>query len=132
MTINILIADDHDQVHQQVKFLLSSEENFQLIGAAKTGQEALQMARALRPDMVLMDIRMPGMNGIEAACQLKTEMPKLKVLFLTNYDLEIYRDVAKACGASAYILKGSMFNSLIPAIQEISKTGGLNVFLNPD
>ena len=114
--IRILVADDHENLHQQVKFLLSSLEHVSLVADAYSGREAIQLTRQYRPDLVLMDIRMPGMNGFETAHQLKVEYPKLIVIFLTNFDLEIYRDEAAAIGASGYVLKDNMFNTLLPAI----------------
>jgi DNA-binding NarL/FixJ family response regulator len=116
--INILIADDHIMVHQQIKFLFSSEMDFEVVGEARSGQEAVQMTRELCPDVVLMDIRMPGISGIEAARLLIADLPELKIIFLTNYDLDAYREAAAAIGASDYILKETMFKTLVPAIQE--------------
>jgi DNA-binding NarL/FixJ family response regulator len=121
--IKVLIADDHKTVHQQVKSLFSAAKNIQVVSDAKTGEEVLQLARELRPDVVLMDIRMPGMNGIETARLLKAEMPKLKIIFLTNYDLDLYREAASASGASGYILKETMFKTLLPAIQAAIRAG---------
>ena len=90
-----------------------------MVGEVATGQEALANAEALKPDLVLMDVRMPGMNGITATRLLKVQQPDLRVIVLSVYDLKEYKDAALASGASAYVIKKGMIEELIPAIRNV-------------
>jgi len=113
----VLIVDDDMRFRRYVKELFSSEEDLQIIGEAANGKEAVRKAKELQPALVLMDISMPWISGLDAARQLKKIMPKLAVIFLTIYDLEGYREAAMARGACAYVLKKDMMEELIPAIR---------------
>ncbi|MEW6263715.1 MAG: response regulator transcription factor [Thermodesulfobacteriota bacterium] len=119
--IKTLITDDDARFRLFIKGILSQDLEIDFIGEAENGQEAMLKAGELRPDLVLMDVRMPGMNGLESTRLLKKAMPDLKVIMLTNYNLEEYRDAAKAAGADDYILKKCINMDLIPAIKEIFK-----------
>ena len=114
-----LIVDDDGSFRRRVKGLLASERDIEVIGEAADGQEAILKARELEPDLVLMDVRMPGMNGVNATRQLKNEMPELKVLILTIFDLQEYREAAMASGASGYVIKKSLIEELMPAIRDV-------------
>jgi len=114
-----LIVDDDGSFRRRVKGLLASERDIEVIGEAADGQEAIVKARELEPDLVLMDVRMPGMNGVNATRQLKNEMPELKVLILTIFDLQEYREAAMASGASGYVIKKSLIEELMPAIRDV-------------
>jgi DNA-binding NarL/FixJ family response regulator len=116
--ISVLVVDDHENLHQQVNFLLSSDEDIRLVADAYSAQEAILLAKRFSPDVILMDIRMPGQSGIEAARQIKADMPDLKVIFLTNFDLDVYRQEAAAIGVAGYILKENMFHTLLPAVKK--------------
>ena len=111
----VLIVDDDMRFRRFVKELFSSEEDFQIIEEAANSQEAILMAKELKPDLVLMDISMSRMNGLDATHRLKEIMPKLAVIILTIHDLDEYREAAMASGASAYVLKKAMMEELIPA-----------------
>jgi len=113
----VLIVDDDIRFRRFVKELFSSEEDLQIIGEAADGQEAILVAKELEPDLVLMDITMPRMNGLDATRRLKKIMPELMVIILTIHDLDQYREAALASGASAYVLKKTMMEELIPAIR---------------
>jgi DNA-binding NarL/FixJ family response regulator len=113
----VLIVDDDMRFRRFVKELFSSEEDLQIIGEAADGQGAILMAKELEPDLVLMDITMPRMNGLDATRRLKKIMPELVVIILTIHDLDQYREAALASGASAYVLKKTMMEELIPAIR---------------
>ena len=113
----VLIVDDDIRFWRFVKELFSSEEDLQIIGEAKDGQEAILKAKELKPDLVLMDISMPRMNGLDATHQLKRIMPELVVIILTIHDLEEYKVAATTSGAYDYILKKSLMEDLIPAIR---------------
>lgn len=118
-TTRTLIVDDDGSFRRRVKGLLASERDIEVIGEAGDGQEAILKARELEPDLVLMDVRMPGMNGVNATRQLKNEMPELKVLILTIFDLQEYREAAIASGASGYVIKKSLIEELMPAIRGV-------------
>ena len=113
----VLIVDDDIRFRRFVKELFSSEEDLQIIGEAADGQEAILMAKELEPDLVLMDITMPRMNGLDATRRLKKILPELVIIILTIHDLDQYREAALASGASAYVLKKTMMEELIPAIR---------------
>ncbi len=117
-----LIVDDDGSFRRRVKGLLASERDIEVIGEAGDGQEAILKARELEPDLVLMDVRMPGMNGVNATRQLKNEMPELKVLILTIFDLQEYREAAMASGASGYVIKKSLIEELMPAIRGVLRS----------
>jgi two-component system invasion response regulator UvrY len=113
-----LIVDDNANFRQQVKEFLAFESDIEVIGEAANGQEAILRARELKPDLVLMDVRMPGINGIDATRQLKDEMPELKVIIVTVFDLQQYKEAAMASGANGYIAKGSVIEELVPTIRD--------------
>jgi len=117
--IRALIVDDDAGFRQRLKELLASEPDIIIVGEAARGQEAIQKARELRPDLVLMDVRMPGLNGVSATRQLKEEMPEAKVIMLSVFDLPEYREAAMASGASAYVVKKSVVEALVPTMREI-------------
>jgi DNA-binding NarL/FixJ family response regulator len=113
----VLIVDDDMRFRRYVKELFSSEEDLHIIGEATNGKEAVAKAKELKPTLVLMDISMPWMSGLDATRQLKKIIPKLAVIILTIHDLEGYREAAMARGACAYVLKKDMMEELIPAIR---------------
>jgi DNA-binding NarL/FixJ family response regulator len=119
-----LIVDDDASFRRRVKELLASEPDIEIAGEAADGQEAILKARELKPDLVLMDVRMPGTNGISATRQLKDEMPELKVIILTIFDLEEYREAAMASGASGYVVKKCLIEELVPAIRQVVSGDG--------
>jgi DNA-binding NarL/FixJ family response regulator len=112
-----LLVDDNAGFRRSMKEFLALEPDIEVVGEAADGREAILKARELRPDLVLMDVRMPGMSGIDATRQLKDEMPELKIIILTIFDLQAYRDAAMASGANGYVTKGSLFEELLPAIR---------------
>jgi DNA-binding NarL/FixJ family response regulator len=113
----VLIVDDDIRFRRFVKELFSSEKALHIIGEVEDGQEAILKAKEFKPDLVLMDISMPGMNGLDATRLLKAIMPELVVIILTIHDLEEYKVAATASGAYDYILKKSLMEDLIPAIR---------------
>jgi len=117
--IKTLIVDDNAGFRRRVSELLISESDIEVVGEAADGREALRKARQLKPNLVLMDVRMPGLNGIDATAQLKREVPETKVIILTRYDLEEYRKAVAASGASGYVVKKTVLETLLPTIQEI-------------
>jgi len=117
--IRTLIVDDHADFRRRLKEFLASEPEIEVVGEAGDAQEAILKARELQPDLVLMDVRMPGINGISATRQLKDEMPELKVLMLSLYDIDEYRKAALDSGASGYVVKIKLVQELIPAIRAV-------------
>ena len=117
MTIRILIADDHDVVRQGLQMFLSDDPELEIVGEARNGAEALEMARELRPDVILMDILMPVMDGITAITQVRKELPDTEVIALTSV-LEDAKVVgAVRAGAIGYLLKDTQGDELCNAIK---------------
>jgi len=122
--IRILIVDDHATFRRHVKEFLVSEPDIKVIGDAGDGKEGLLKARELKPDVVLMDVRMPGISGIDATRRLKDEMPEVKVIMLSLFDVREYREAAIAAGAKGYVVKESLIKELVPAINGLLSVGG--------
>jgi DNA-binding NarL/FixJ family response regulator len=109
----VLLVDDDVRFIKRVRQFLASETELEIVGEAGDGQEAIVKARELRPDLVLMDIRLPEMNGLEVTRRLKAEIPALTVVILTIFDLQEYREAAVASGASAFVPKRDMQTRLL-------------------
>lgn len=128
-SIRVLIADDHAIVRDGVRALLALSEDITVVGEAANGQQAVELARTLGPDVILMDIAMPGLGGLEATIQIRKDNPQAKILVLTQYeDREYIRRFLKA-GVSGYVLKKAAGAELTTAIRAVSR-GGL--VLDPD
>jgi two-component system response regulator NreC len=128
-SIRVLIADDHAIVRDGVRALLALSEDITVVGEASNGQQAVELARTLRPDVILMDIAMPGLGGLEATIEIRKDNPQAKILVLTQYeDREYIRRFLKA-GVSGYVLKKAAGSELTTAIRAVSR-GGL--VLDPD
>jgi two-component system response regulator NreC len=121
MPIRILLADDHSILRAGLRVLLNAEPDFDVIGEVADGNQVLQLASALCPDLVLMDINMPGLGGIEATRRLKEMMPETRVLILTVHEDETLLRGAIQAGASGYVIKRAAETELIAAIQAISR-----------
>jgi DNA-binding NarL/FixJ family response regulator len=117
MALRTLIVDNKSSIRRRVKEFLAAEPGISVVGEAGDGQEAVRKAREIRPDVVIMDVGMPGINGLAATQQITSEMPGLKVIMLTVYDLPEYAEAAMASGASGYVIKTSLFDDLMPAIE---------------
>lgn len=121
MRIRTLIVDDHGVLRAGLRALLAGEADLEVVGEAADGDEALRMAGELSPEVVLMDITMPGMDGIEATRKLLAEMPSARVLLLTVHaDSSLLREALKA-GAAGYILKRAVESELINAIRAVAR-----------
>lgn len=112
----ILLGDDQPLIVEALKSLLS--EGFAVVGIASDGQELINQAKRLEPDAVILDISMPGLNGLQAARQIKEILPAVKLLFLTQTADRAYVEAAFAIGASAYVLKQAAAGELVNALQE--------------
>ena len=117
--IRVLVVDDHAVLRAGLRLLLDAESDMTVVGEASTGAEAVERAKTLDPDVVLMDLRMPGLGGVDATRYLKREVPETKVLILTMYDdAGSLRQVLRA-GASGYILKKATDTDLVAAIRAV-------------
>jgi DNA-binding NarL/FixJ family response regulator len=119
--ITVLLVDDHNIVRQGLKALLLAEGDITIVAEAQTGREAVQLAANLRPDIVLMDLAMPRLNGWEATRQILKVMPSAKVMVLSTYGDDEHIQQAIAAGAAAYLLKHTAANELVKAIREVRK-----------
>ncbi len=128
MNIRILLVDDHHLFLAGLVALLESEPELNVIGQAQDGRKALRMARELRPDVVVMDVQMPGLNGIDATRQIAAELSGVKVLCLSMYGAARFVEAALEAGASGYILKDSALEDLVRAIVAVTAGG---TYLSP-
>ncbi|MEZ0396296.1 MAG: response regulator transcription factor [Anaerolineales bacterium] len=115
--MKILICDDQAVVRDGLELLLKLERDFEVVGAASDGAEALEMVASRQPDLVLMDLKMPGMNGIEATRQIRARHPQVKVLVLTTYDDDEWLFDALRAGAHGYLLKDTRREDIVRAIR---------------
>ena len=127
--ITVLLAEDHMIVREGLKKLLEAESDIEVIGEADTGQKAVELSRKLRPDVTIMDIAMPQMNGLEATWQILKNIPDAKVLILSAHNDDVYVDHVTALGAAGYLIKQTSAHYLSEAIREVKKG---NVFFSPD
>jgi DNA-binding NarL/FixJ family response regulator len=114
--ITVLVADDHTIVRKGICSLLDAKSGIEVVGEASDGYEAIQMASSLQPDVVLMDITMPHLNGLEATRQIKKDFPQIKILALTMHTNEEYVLKILKAGAAGYVLKHAAPAELITAI----------------
>lgn len=113
----LLIADDHELAREGVRAMLASEPDMEVVGEAKDGREALDLCRYLEPNLVLMDVRMPKMNGLEATRKIKAEHPDISILVLTTYeDLDYMFEAVKA-GVAGYVIKDATKQELVEAVR---------------
>ncbi len=127
MIARVLIADDHDIIREGLKSLLE-KKGFDVIAIAKNGREAVEFAIKHNPNLVLMDISMPDLNGVEATATIKKKAPNTKIIALSMHSTKKHIDNMFQSGASAYILKESAFNELMDAIEQVDKG---NYYLSP-
>jgi DNA-binding NarL/FixJ family response regulator len=123
MSIRVLIADDHTLFREGLRALFASEGDIEVVGEAADGQEAVRRALELRPEVVVMDLMMPIMNGIEATRELQAKLPASKVLVLSMYDDEEHVQRLLASGASGYMLKKATSDELVRALREVVAGG---------
>ena len=121
MSIRILIADDHGLMRAGLRAVLEDEPAIEVVGEASNGEEVLHLTGELLPDIVLLDIGMPGIDGIEATRRLRRIYPQIQVLILTVYDEESLLREAIRAGASGYLIKRAAEDELLAAIQAVSR-----------
>ena len=114
--IRVLVVDDQDLVRSGICRLLADAEQVEVVGDAASGEEAVQKARDLEPDVVLMDINMPGIGGLEATQKILQRQPEIQIIALTVYDGDPYTSRLLKIGASGYLTKGAHFDEMLRAI----------------
>jgi DNA-binding NarL/FixJ family response regulator len=117
--ITVLLAEDHTIVREGFRKMLELEDDFEVVGEAQDGRQAIALAKKLRPAVVLMDIAMPRLNGLEATRQILKEIPTARVLMLSAHNDDAYVDTAIASGAVGFLLKQSSSNEVCRAIREV-------------
>ena len=126
--ITVMLAEDHTIVRQGIRTLLEAEKDLNVVGEADNGRQAVQMAKRLRPDVIVMDIGMPSLNGLEATRQISRQIPKSKVVVLSSYSDDEYVQQLTAAGATGYLIKTTASQDLVMAIREAKKG---NAFFSP-
>lgn len=121
--IRVLIVDDHAILRDGIRSLLERQEDIHVVGEATNGREAIERVQELLPDLVLMDVAMPEMNGLEATRQIKARFPQVRVLILTQHDDHEYVEPMLRAGASGYVLKRSGGREVVNAIRQVYEHG---------
>lgn len=115
----LLIADDHALVREGLRTMLAREADLEVVGEAEDGRQAVQLCRTLRPDLVLMDVRMPGMDGLAATRAIKSESPRVSILVITTHAETDYLLGAVEAGAAGYVLKDATKRELVDAVRKV-------------
>jgi DNA-binding NarL/FixJ family response regulator len=126
--ITVLLADDNRVVRREFRKILELEADLEVVGEAKDGHAAVALAKKLRPALILMDVTMPLLNGLQATCQILKAAPATKVLMLSAHSDEAYVIEAVNCGAKGYLIKQTSADSICTAIREVHKG---NTFFSP-
>ena len=123
MPTTILIVDDNEGVRSSLMRILEKDRGFRVVGEAGDGSAALELARALSPDLILMDLAMPHVDGLEATRRIKAEQPETKVIIFTRYQDDAYRQAATRSGADAFLPKGIRVPELLATIRQVVEGG---------
>ncbi|MGE5273454.1 MAG: response regulator transcription factor [Verrucomicrobiota bacterium] len=121
MSVKVLIADDHRLFAEALRAILSADERIEVVGLAESGDEAVVQADDLEPDVVLMDISMPGLNGVEATRRILDHRPEARVLMVTGSDAQEDVDAARGAGATGYLTKDRIAAELVVAILDAAE-----------
>ena len=119
--IRVLVADDQEIVRRGLTIIISQQEDMAMVGQAENGEQAVELARALKPDVVLMDIKMPRMNGIQATRVIASDLPETRVIILTTYDVDDWVFEGVRAGAQAYLLKETRADALVQVIRSVQR-----------
>ncbi len=117
--IKVLIADDQELIRESLKIILEREENFEIIGIAKNGREVINMIRGNKPDVIIMDVRMPTMDGVQCSKVIKEVHQDIKIIILTTFDDEKYISDSFTYGVEGYLLKGDSVKKIVEAINTV-------------
>lgn len=128
MSIRLLIADDHDAIRENIKSFVSKQTDIEVVGEAKDGETAVELAKKLSPDVVLLDISMPKLSGIEAAGNIISNNAAARIIILSTHSHKHFVEAGLKAGASGYVLKTSIFDDLIPAVRSVMAN---EFFLSP-
>ena len=123
--IKILLADDQDILTEGLKLILGAEEDIEIVGIANNGKKTYDLCRLRKPDVVLMDIQMPEVNGVEATAMIKKDFPQIKIIVLTTFNDEKYIYDALKNGASGYLLKDTSPTEILRAVRTVYNGGAL-------
>lgn len=126
--LRILIAEDHVSVREGFKFIIESQADMEVVGEAGDGRAAIEMAGELKPDIVLMDISMPNLNGLKATAKLKRVAPEIKIITLTRHTDSVFLQELLQAGVSGYVLKQSAADEIIRAVRAVAEG---NSYLDP-
>lgn len=118
-TISVLVADDHPILREGVAAVLQRQDDIRLVGEAENGADAVERFRELKPDVVLMDLQMPGLTGLEAIQAIRAEAPSARIVVLTTYEGDVQAFQAMKAGAAAYLLKSSLRKELVDTIRDV-------------
>jgi len=124
-TLKTMIADDHPLFRDGMRGLLSTTDDIEVVGEAKSGEEAVELSSELRPDVILMDIKMPGGNGIEATRRILAENPDIRILVVTMFEDDASVFTAMRAGARGYVLKDAEKDDMIGAIRTVGRGGAV-------
>lgn len=119
MTKSVLIADDHNMIRKALCELFESQDDFEVCGEAENGKEAVEMAQVFLPDLILLDLSMPVMNGIEAACELKRLMPMVPIIVFSEYGDVLSESEARETGISAVVSKNAKLPILLDRARSV-------------
>ena len=128
MSIRLLIADDYDAMRENIKSFVSKQPDIEVVGEAKDGETAVELVRNLSPDLVLMDISMPKLSGIEAAKNILSNNAAARIIILSTRSDKRFVEAGLKAGALGYVLKTSIFDDLIPAVRAVMAN---EFFLSP-
>ena len=120
MSIRVLLAEDHTIVRESLRSLLEKQPDMEVVGEANDGRGAIELARELLPNIVIMDIKMPYLNGIEATRQIINEFPQIKIIALSIHSNRRFVADMLGAGATGYVLKECLFDELVQAIQAVT------------
>jgi len=123
MCVRIVLADDHEVVRQGVRRYLETQPSLEICGEASNGQEAVEKTLSLKPDLVILDLSMPVMNGVEATRQIRQLLPSAKIIVFSMHDFTQLADTVKQAGADAYVSKSSQVDKLYEAIRNVIGNG---------